>query len=64
MTDLVARALKLLRDHPYLVDDARRYARTGATVIGDVLRDNYPDATQWQIQAAVVEALAMLEGKE
>ena len=64
MVDLVARALELLHEYPSLIEDARRHARTGATAIGDVLLGEYPNATLWQIQAAVVEALAMLEGNQ
>jgi hypothetical protein len=64
MPDLVARALELLHEYPFLAEDARKHAPTGATALGDVLQGEYPNATRWEIQAAAVEALAMLEGKE
>jgi hypothetical protein len=64
MINLTERALELLREHPYLVQDAKKYGRTGATAIGDVLRDGYPQAKRRQIREAVVEALAILGSKK
>jgi hypothetical protein len=64
MTDLVERALEFLRESDNYVEDARKHASTGSTVVSALLGEELPQAPRWQIQQAVTEALAILDEEQ